>query len=183
MANYTLSKFMQTINLLNGSDAEPVREISDIVGGWQLSGIWSYQMGFPIGWGNVICLHPEKIRLPKDRRTTDQYFNTAPFDTNTADQLVSNLRTFPLRSPQIRQPSTGYVDLSPIRNTRIREETETRFRCEALNAFSHPILSSNSYPNIRTGVTSATFGQIVGSNQAGYPRRLRISFKFIFQPG
>ena len=29
MANYTFSKFMQAINLLNAGDAAPVREISD----------------------------------------------------------------------------------------------------------------------------------------------------------
>ena len=58
---------------------------------------------------------------------------------------------------------------------------QAQFRFEALNAFNHPILSSNSYQNVQVGsVTSATFGQITGSNQAGYPRRLQISFKFIF---
>jgi hypothetical protein len=213
MANYTLSKYMQAINLLNGGDAEPVREISDqdsprrftmsgvaelpfgpdkpikvtnpvlsrLVGGWQLSGIWSYQMGFPIGWaGNFVCLHPEQILLPKAQRTTDHYFNTSAFDTLSADQLVNNLRTFPLRFPQIRQPSPNNVDLSLIKNTRIRESMQAQFRFEALNALNHPLLSSNSYPNVQTTVTSATFGQIIGSNQAGYPRRLQISFKFIF---
>ena len=212
MANYTYSKFMQAINLLNSADAKPVREISDqdsphritlsgvaelpfgpnkpvkvtnpvlsrIVGGWQVSGIWSYQMGFPIAWGNVICLHPEQILLPKDQRTTDHYFNTAAFDTLSADQLVSNLRTFPLRFAQIRQPSPNNVDLALIKNTRIKEGKDIQFRAEALNAFNHPILSSNNTSNIQTSVTSATFGQIVGSTQAGYPRRLQLSLKFVF---
>jgi len=72
------------------------------------------------------------------------------------------------------------VDLSLIKNTRIRESMQAQFRFEALNALNHPVLSSNSYANVQTSVTSATFGQIVGSNQAGYPRRLQISFKFIF---
>jgi len=154
--------------------------VSRIVGGWQLSGIWSYQMGFPIGWGNIICLHPEQILLPKDQRTTDHYFNTAPFDKLSADVLASNLRTFPLRFPQIRQPSPNNVDLSLIKNTRIKEGMEAQFRFEALNAFNHPIISGSSQNNIQTGPTSATFGQIVGTTQAGYPRRLQLSFKLIF---
>jgi hypothetical protein len=155
--------------------------LSRIVGGWQISGIWSYQMGFPIGWGNYLCLNPDQILLPKDQRTTDHYFNAKAFDTVSADQLVSNLRTFPFRFPQIRQPSPNNVDLSLIKNTLIREGKQIQFRFEALNAFNHPILSSNSYQNVQVGsVTSATFGQITGSNQAGYPRRLQISFKFLF---
>jgi len=118
--------------------------------------------------------------LPADQRTTDHYFNTAAFDTASADQLVSNLRTFPLRFPQIRQPSPNNVDLALIKNTRIKEGKDIQFRAEALNAFNHPILSSNNTNNIITSVTSATFGQIVGATQAGYPRRLQLSLKFVF---
>jgi hypothetical protein len=213
MANYTFSKFMQAINLLNGGDAKPVREISDqdvprrftlsgmlelpfgpgkavkvtnplasrIIGGWQITGIWAYQMGFPIPWGGtVVCLHPEQILLPKDQRTTDHYFNTAAFDMLSADQLVNNLRTFPLRFPQIRQPSTNNVDLALIKDTRVNGERNIQFRLEALNAFNHPILSGNSQNNIITNPTSATFGQIVGTTQAGYPRRLQITLKYVF---
>ncbi len=213
MANYTFSKFMQAINLLNAGDAKPVREISDqdvprrftmsgvyelpfgpgklvdvkgplasrLAGGWQLSGIWSYQMGFPVSWGGtVVCLHPEQILLPKDQRTTDHYFNTAAFDMLSADQLVNNLRTFPLRFPQIRQPSTDNVDLALIKDTRLKEGKNIQFRLEALNALNHPILSGSSQNNIITNPTSATFGQIVGTTQAGYPRRLQITFKFVF---
>jgi len=155
--------------------------LSRIVGGWEITGIWTYQMGFPIAWGNYLCLHPEQILLPKDQRTTDHYFNAAAFDTNSADALVNNVRTFPFRFPQIRQPSTNNVDLSLIKNTRIKEGKDVQFRLEALNAFNHPLLSSPSTSTIQAGTPSAaTFGQIVGSTQAGYPRRLQITFKYVF---
>jgi hypothetical protein len=154
--------------------------LSRIVGGWEISGIYVIQMGFPIGWGNIICLDPSQILLPKSQRTTDHYFNTAPFDKVSANQLVSNVRTFPLRFPQIRQPDTNNVDLSLIKNTRLNGERNIQFRLEALNAFNHPLLSSSAYGNVQTGPTSATFGQIIGSNQAGYPRRLQITFKYTF---
>jgi hypothetical protein len=212
-ANYTFSKFMQAINLLNAADAKPVREISDqdtphrlvlsgiwelpfgqgkplvsganplvsrLVGGWQLSGIWEYQSGFPIAWGNYICLDPSKILLPFDQRTTAHYFNTAGFETVSASQLVSNLRTFPFRFTQLRQPALNNVDLALLKNTRIKEGKDLQFRAEALNAFNHPVLSSNSTNNIVTTPTSATFGQIVGTIQAAYPRRLQLTLRFIF---
>jgi hypothetical protein len=211
--NYTFSKFMQAINLLNAADIQPIREISDqdtphrltvsgiyelpfgrgkawlhpgnpiasrIFSGWQISGIASYQSGFPIAWGNVIALDPSKILLPSDQRTTAHYFNTAAFDTASANQLVSNVRTFPLRFSQIRQPAPLTMDLGVIKNTRITEGKQLQFRAEGLNALNHPILSSNNTNNIVTSVTSATFGQIIGSTQAGYPRRIQLSLKYIF---
>lgn len=211
--NYTFSKYMQAVNLLNASDAKPVREISDqdaphhmslsgiwefpfgqgkpllnvanpvasrLVSGWQLSGIWSYQTGFPIAWGNYISLDPSKILLPSDQRTTAHYFNAAAFDIVSANQLVSNVRTFPLRFPQLRQPNQNNVDLGLLKNTRIKEGKDIQFRAEALNAFNHPILSANSTNNIVTSPTLATFGQIAGSIQATYPRRLQLTLSYIF---
>lgn len=211
--NYTYSKFMQAINLLNPADIQPVREISDqdtphrftasgifelpfgrgkrwfssvnpvasrFVGGWQISGLLNYQTGFPIAWGNYISLNPSQILLPSSERTTAHYFNTKAFDTVSANQLVSNVRTFPLRFSQIRQPNPSNVDLSIIKNTRITESKMIQFRAEGLNAFNHPMLSSSNTNNIITNPTSATFGQIVGSTQAGYPRRIQLTLKYIF---
>jgi Carboxypeptidase regulatory-like domain/TonB dependent receptor len=211
--NYTYSKFMQAINLLNAADIQPVREISDqdtpdrftmsgivelpfgrnkpwihtanpvasrLVGGWQISGLMSYQTGFPIAWGNYIALDPSQILLPADQRTTAHYFNTKAFDVNSNDALVSNVRTFPLRFSQIRQPSPWNVDLSLIKNTHITERKQIQFRAEGLNVLNHPVLSSNNTNNIITSPTSATFGQIVGSTQAGYPRRIQLTLKYIF---
>lgn len=211
--NYTYSKFMQAINLLNASDVAPLREISDqdtphrltmsgimelpfgkgkkwlssvnpvasrIVGGWQISGLMNVQSGFPIAWGNYISLDPSQILLPADQRTTAHYFNPKAFDTVSANALVSNIRTFPFRFSQIRQPSPSNVDLALIKNTRITESKQIQFRAEGLNAFNHPVLSSNNTNNIITNPISATFGQIVGSTQAGYPRRIQLTLKYIF---
>jgi hypothetical protein len=72
------------------------------------------------------------------------------------------------------------MDLGIIKNTRIAEGKQIQFRAEGLNALNHPIISSNNANNIVTGVTSATFGQIIGSTQAGYPRRIQLSLKYIF---
>jgi hypothetical protein len=46
---------------------------------------------------------------------------------------------------------------------------------EALNAFNHP-----GFPSPQMGPTSATFGRITPSNQAGYPRRLQLALTYIF---
>jgi hypothetical protein len=50
-----------------------------------------------------------------------------------------------------------------------------QFRAEVLNASNHP-----GFPAPVMTPTSATFGQITASNQAGYPRRLQLTLKYIF---
>jgi hypothetical protein len=214
MANYTFSKFMQAVNLLNAADPLPVREISDqdvphrlslsgiwelpfgkgkplanvtnpvasrLVSGWQVSGIFTYQSGFPIAWGNLLYYgDPANIALPRDQRSVDHWFNTANFETATARQLLGNqVRTFPLRFTQLRAPNPNNVDFALLKNTYITRgdsRREIQFRAEALNAFNHPLLSSG----LVTTPTSATFGKISASNQAGYPRRLQLTLKYIF---
>jgi hypothetical protein len=207
--NYTFSKFMQADELLNPADPTPLRVISDqdtphrfsissvwelpfgkgkplfsaanplvsrIVGGWQLSGIYGYQVGFPLPWGNVLYYgNPANITLPASERTVDHWFNTAGFETATANQLTNNLRTWPLRFSQIRGRNSNNFDLAFIKNTRITEGKDIQFRLEALNALNHP-----GFPNPQLGPTSATFGRITAANQAGYPRRLQLSLKYIF---
>ena len=79
------------------SNANPV--VSRIVGGWEVSGIWSIQSGFPLPWGNSIYYgNPADIQLPLDQRSPEHWFNVANFETASAKQLLSNqLRTWPLR--------------------------------------------------------------------------------------
>ena len=207
--NYTFSKFMQADELLNPADPAPLRVISDqdtphrfsissvgelpfgegkplakfsnpvasrLVTGWQVSGIFGYQVGFPLAWGNVLYYgDPASIVLPADQRTVDHWFNTAGFEKVSGNQLVNNLRYWPLRFSQIRGRNSNNVDLALIKNTRIREGKDIQFRMEALNAFNHA-----GFPSPQMTPTNATFGRITASNQAGYPRRLQLSLKFIF---
>lgn len=207
--NYTYSKFMQADELLNAGDPFPLRVISDqdvphrfsissvaelpfgpnkkllhstnpvvsrLAGGWQLSGIFGYQVGFPLAWGNVLYYgNPANIALPADQRTVDHWINTAGFETNSSLQLANNLRTWPLRFSQIRGRNTNNVDLALIKNTGVKEGKYIQFRAEALNAFNHA-----GFPAPVLTPTSTTFGTVVASNQAGYPRRLQLSLKYVF---
>jgi hypothetical protein len=209
VGNYTFSKFMQANELLNPADPAPVRTISDqdsphrlsvsgvaelpfgegkailansnafvsrLVGGWRISGAWSYQVGALLAWGNVLYYgNPKDIVLPADQRTVGHWFNTAGFERASASQLVNNVRTWPLRFSQIRGRNGNNVDFAVIKNTRIKEGKEIQFRAEALNAFNHP-----GFPSAQMGPTSATFGQITASNQAGFPRRFQMTLKFVF---
>jgi hypothetical protein len=209
MVNYTFSKFMQASEYLNAADPLPLRTISDqdiphrisvsgiaelpfgkgkpwggnvnkvvngFIGGWQLSGIWNLQSGFPTAWGNIIYNgDPKNILRDIGDRSTAAWFNTDGFEKAAARQLVSNVRTFPLRFPQIRNPRQNNVDAALLKNTRIREGQSIQFRAEALNALNHPYFPA---PNVTP--TAVTFGQILASTQAAYPRRIQLTLKYIF---
>jgi hypothetical protein len=150
--------------------------VSRIVGGWRLSGSFSYQVGAPLAWGSMLYYgNPKDILLPAGQRTVDHWFNTAGFEAASASQLVNNVRTWPLRFSQIRGRNANNVDLAVIKGTRLTEGTEIQFRTEALNAFNHP-----GFPAATLTPTSTSFGRIVASNQAGFPRRLQMTLKFVF---
>lgn len=152
--------------------------VERIVGGWQINGIWAWQSGFPLNWGNIIFYSPDikSIRLPADQRSPARWFNTnAPFERNSALQLDRNVRTFPLRFGFIRSDNIHNFDLSALKKTRVAEGKEVEFRFEALNAFNQ-----TQFPGPSTAVTAATFGQIVTSNQENYPRRIQLALRFVF---
>jgi hypothetical protein len=157
--------------------------ISRLVGGWEISGIWSLQSGFALPWGNVIYYgNPNDILLPLDQRTPEHWFNTAGFETASAKQLLGNqVRTFPFRFPQLRGPRQNNIDIALIKQTRITEGKNLEFRAEALNAANHPY-----FPNPNMTVTAAQsikdtgFGQISASTQSNYARRLQLSLRMVF---
>lgn len=157
--------------------------VSRLVGGWEVSGIWSIQSGFALPWGNVIYYgNPKDIQMPLDQRSPDHWFNVANFETVSAKQLLGNqLRTWPLRFPTLRGPRQNNLDLALIKQTRISEGKNIEFRAEALNAANHPL-----FPNPSNSATTAQsvkdtgFGQISASTMNNYARRLQMSLRFLF---
>src|SRR5204863_9388939 len=107
--------------------------VSRLIGGWELSGIWSIQSGFPLAWGNVIYYgNPSDIMLPLAQRSPEHWFNVANFETASAKQLLGNqLRTWPLRFSQLRGPRQNNLDLAILKQTRISEGKNLEFRAEA----------------------------------------------------
>jgi hypothetical protein len=148
-----------------------------IIGGWQVAGVYQYQSGAPIGFGNIFFTgNFDDIDLPSDQRSTDRWFNTnAGFVTASALQPVSNLRTFPFRLGNVRTHANNNIDLSVIKKTQILEGKNVEFRAEFINAFNHVL-----FPAPNTAVTQASFGRIIASNQANYARRIQMTLKFVF---
>ena len=162
--------------------------VDRLVGGWEVSGVWSFQSGFPLSFGSFsttmtssngdyfLIADPSLAVRPVDERNADRWFNVTPFVTPSAAQPASHLRVNPYRFAGLRGPRVNNVDMAVIKDTRLRIEGQhIRFSVQALNLFNHPLLPT---PNL--SVSNLQFGQAVGSIQGNYPRRLQLEFKYIF---
>jgi len=164
-----------------GSDASGV--LNGFIGGWQLQGVYTYQTGFPIAFGDVFYngTDPENgTDIVIDNPTTAKWFNTDVFtsilnSTSTLASPVSHLRTFKTRFSAVRRDSINNVDLSLLKNIRFPRGMELQLRAEFLNLFNEPY-----FPAPVTGVTSSTFGQVTASNVDNYARRAQLGIKLLF---
>jgi hypothetical protein len=146
-----------------------------ILGGWQLNGMVTHQSGAPLGWGNIIFqgdIH--NINLAGDQRSVDKWFNVnAGFVRDSAQQLSSNIRTFPLRFAGVRGDGQNMTNLSATKTFPITERIRFQFRVEAYNALNHP-----NFTDPNTTVTSGAFGTITSQN--GGPRSFQLAGKIRF---
>ena len=153
------------------------RALDAVAGGWQVQGIYTYQSGFPLGFGNVIFTgNVDEIAVPGSEQTVARWINTAAgFNTVTSQQLASNVRTFPLRLDSVRADNVSNLDLSVIKNVSFGGTKAMQLRIEAINALNHPL-----FPGPNTTPTAAAFGRISPSTQNNYARRGQVTIKFLF---
>ncbi len=169
-----------------------------LIGGWQVQGVYGYQTGFPISFGNDLFYNGGNVRL--NSNNTAIWFNRSAFNSfhdfpkfltvsnptqaqiNTAVAAavqaatpLSHLRTLPFRFSNVRRDSINNIDLSLLKNFRIGETMKIQFRLEYINAFNQPYL-----PAPLTGATAVTFGSVSASNLDNYARRGQIGLKFLF---
>ena len=150
--------------------------VNGIIGGWQLSGIYTQQSGPPLGFGNIIFTGDIKdIVLPKEERDVDRWFNTdAGFNKVSAQQLSYNIRTFPLRHSGIRGDNQVRWDFSIRKDFPMHEDVRMEFRAETYNAFNQ---TSFNTPNVSP--TSSSFGRCT-SVVSPSGRSWQFALKFVF---
>ncbi len=145
-----------------------------LASGWQAQGIYRWQSGAPLGFGNALFFGDIKdIPLARGVRGIRRWFNTDDFEKTSNRQLVYNIRTFPLRFSGVRAAGINMWDLSVSKNTRLRERVSTQFRAEFINALNHTHFAS---PN--TSPSNTAFGTIAATNQM--PRTIQFGLKIIY---
>jgi hypothetical protein len=128
--------------------------ISHLLGGWQISGIYSAQKGGPVGafdscWGYCNPLRSYQIRpymngepLPASfQQTLDHWFNTSVFDFSNSwgDTNVYPFGSSPRFLSNVRSPGLNNFDLSLAKSTKLPlgESGRLQFQADLFNAFNH----------------------------------------------
>ena len=158
------------------------RGMDYVIGGWQMQTIAYVQSGTPISFGNVL-FRGDFDDIPISDPVRERLFNTSGFERGTANQLASNLRTFPGRIGDVRSPHGTVTDLSLMKKFRIGERLLFEARAEAYNVFNNHFFPGsegcglNTSCRIDVNPLSTNFG---GTNNASVGRAMQIVLKASF---
>lgn len=155
--------------------------LNAVIGGWQLDSIVTMQTGVPVvitGANNNLATRPNstgqsaKLSDP----TATEWFDTSVF-VNPANYTYGNVGRV---LPDVRNPGIVQVDLSVIKNWKIKERGNLQFRAESFNVANHVNLgfvngSFSPGPNGLNG--SGTFGTITSARN---PRNIQLGMKLSF---
>lgn len=179
------------------SSGSPV--VNKIIGGWNVSGVWTYGSGLPIdvynsnscqewGQGAVFGNCSGMISI------SGKIYNASPHNGETSAFADPAAVLADFRVPDIgtdgrngRGYIRGYgrwnVDFGVSKTTKITERVSTRFDCQMTNIFNHPLLagsggfySGDMAVDIAGGASS--FGAI--NTQYNAPRFVQFGLRFDF---
>ncbi len=183
-----------------GKDWHPA--LDAVLGGWQMSGTYQFQDGFPLSWNSVYydgaCGSPASLVSNIGEKvsggiagldvpawdTSCFYFHDAAVQTNGVDdpvkqradqriQLNNNVRYFPSTLPDVRTDNLHLLDIGLFKNFSLGRSMKLQFRMEAINALNYTVLW-----NPDTNPRNSTFGFI--NQDRNNPRDLQLGLRFTF---
>jgi hypothetical protein len=177
--------------VLNGRYDLPLNELTHtssavsklLLGGWQVTGVFTGQTGLPLNATDTLSSYPADrpnvvpgvSQYLGGYRTfpgTHQYLNPAAFSLppisplSGAQVIGGNLQRYSLNSPGLED-----LDASLLKTFNIREGIHFMLRMDSFNALNHTNLTS-----VVTTANTATFGQAT----AATPRTVQISGRLTF---
>ncbi|HKE20856.1 MAG TPA: TonB-dependent receptor [Bryobacteraceae bacterium] len=166
--------------------------LNTMLGGWQPSGVYQFQGGWPLGMGDIVYfgafqnLHTNIGSGTIDHTfdTSGFYFHDAAVQTNGMDDfnkqrndpriyLQWNLRSFAANWGNFRGPAQNNIDLALKKSFQLQEKVRLDFRADAFNGFNHAWFNN---PNLDP--RNAAFATI--TSQKNQPRQMEIAAKLIF---
>jgi outer membrane receptor protein involved in Fe transport len=115
------------------------RGVDAAVGGWSITGIGTFQKGFPFsvlasdksGLLNTFTQRANLSGNPNGSKSVTKYFNTAAFSQPLAGQFGNSGRNI------LRQPGINNFDMGLMKNLELYERLNLQFRLETFNTFNH----------------------------------------------
>ena len=165
--------------------------LKQVLGGWELSGIFTYNSGLPLtvtsalgndpgGLGSVnnaastASGRPDLIgdvNSGSDIRTVNKWFNTAAF----AEVPAGVYRPGNAGRSIIDAPGIVRWDFSLFKKFPIRERASIQLRGEAFNILNHANFTTPTGGQLQLG--NANFGRILGARD---PRQIQVAAKLVF---
>lgn len=158
------------------------RVAEDVIGGWQLNGIYSMLSGTPqqvsmaantlynyggtqrANWnGRNPMTHGSIVDRLNDYFDVSDFSSPGPFTYGNSPRTLGALRA----------PGLIDLDLSGVKNTHLAEGMTLQFRAEAFNLFNHPQFGPPD-----TSLGDGTTGTI--TTQVNNPRELQFALKLLF---
>ncbi|MFN7925421.1 MAG: TonB-dependent receptor [Bryobacteraceae bacterium] len=138
-----------------------------LVGGWSVSGLFTYNTGIPLRWGTLAITGNPKL----DNPTQTRWFDTSKI----SNQPAFTRRTNPLQWDGLVGPRFWNVDTTLAKSYDIMEHLKFELRAEAYNLTNRfPAAGPDQNPN------SQTFGKVVSQLGGVYGRQIQFSGRFIF---
>jgi len=146
-----------------------------LLGGWELSGIYTLESGTPfsigggpdrLGYGGGTSNRADIVAPVTYPKTRFQWFSTASFQQPAPLLWGTSARN------SVVGPGRNTWNVAMFKAFQITERARFEFRAETFNTFNH-----TQFVNPSAGVTNTDFGQI--SNTFN-PRTLQLGLKFLF---
>jgi hypothetical protein len=145
--------------------------LNQIAGGWQLSGVGSFQSGGPIKTSSGAVATGQSVTVSE--QSISRWFNTGAFAVQTGLPQPFGQRTLTQYISQFRNHGISNFDFSAAKSFRITEKARLQFRGEFFNA-----LNRAQWGNPDTGITSSNYGKI--TSQANIPRQIQLGLKLTY---
>jgi len=197
---------LDTINILNPYNVNSYRGVSDfniphrflvnyvwqipspkakvvraVLGGWETSGIWTLQSGFPL---NISSGNDTSFSLPTSGNDQAQLLCAPHYTSGSQTSRIGSwfqTQCFGVPQPNtfgnagrniLIGPGTFNVDAGVHKAFVLKENLKLQFRAEFFNTFNHPLLN-----NPDTTVSDSNFGRITGARP---PRTVQLALRLSF---
>ena len=159
-----------------------------ILGGWELTGIFTYLSGYPSDPGSAASRvytggaqglptsgRPNRVAgcdLYSGLHTIDRWFNPSCFTLQALGTYGNAGRD------TITGPNFWNLDNSLNREFTVRESVKAQFRAEAFNVLNHPSFQNPNATIFAGTALNASAGRITGTTSS--PRQIQFGLKIIF---
>lgn len=114
--------------------------VDAVLGGWDVSAIYSYQTGFPFSVRSTAQTIPDRIcdgNLPKSQRTLQRWFDFSCFPTHI-NPTTGQPSDGNAGANQIYGPGINNWDMGIHKRFTLKEAMNLELRLEAFNIWNHP---------------------------------------------